>query len=98
MLTSVQTEGLPPAEGVVILERLVLTFKPEGIEARALYRREAKAGPGPGTKARRREVTELTRAGLTAALTALDAGDVQDLGTSGYEVREDVIGLDGRAA
>ncbi len=78
------------------LQRLVLTFTADGIQVRTLYR--SKAGPGPNTKARRLEVTELTRAGLTAALTALDAGDVQDLGTSGYEVREDVIGLDGRAA
>ncbi len=49
--------------------------------------------PSPGTKARAREVRELTRAGLAEALETLDAGDVQDLGTSGYEVREDVLGL-----
>ncbi len=73
------------------LQRLVLTFKPEGLEIRTLYR--SKVGPGPGTKARRREVTEFVRAGLVEALEALDAGDVADLGTSGYEVREDVLGL-----
>jgi hypothetical protein len=73
----------------VTLQRLVLTFKPEGIEARALYR--TKAGPGPGTKARRQEVTELTRTGLERALTALDAGDVEDLGTSGFTTREDTF-------
>ncbi len=73
------------------LQRIVLTFKPEGLEARVLYR--TKASPGPGTKARRREVRELTRAGLAEALEALDASDVEDLGTSGYEVREDVLGL-----
>ncbi len=82
--------------GGVSLQRLVITFTADGIQARALYRTQA--GPGPGTKARRREVQELTRAGLERALEALDAGDVQDLGTSGYEVREDVIGVDGRAA
>ncbi len=71
------------------LQRLVLTFKPEGLEARVLYR--SKAGPGPGTQARRREVTELTRAGLKRALTALDAGDVEDLGTSGFTTREDTF-------
>ncbi len=73
------------------LQRIVLTFKPEGLEARVLYR--SSSGPGPGTKARRREVTELTRTGLLEALEALDAGDVKDLGTSGFTQREDVLGL-----
>ena len=72
------------------LRRLILTFKPDGLEARVLYRRQA--GPNPGTKARRREVSELVRAGLQDALEALE-GDVEDLGTSGYEVREDILGL-----
>ncbi len=72
------------------LQRLVLTFKPDGLEARVLYRRQA--GPNPGTKARRREVSELVRTGLQDALEALE-GDVEDLGTSGYEVREDVLHL-----
>ena len=70
------------------LQRLVLTFKPDGLEARVLYRRQA--GPNPGTKVRRREVSELVRTGLQDALEALE-GDVEDLGTSGYEVREDVL-------
>lgn len=73
------------------LHRLVFTFKPDGLELRVLYR--TTAGADPGTKARRREVTDLTRSGLERALLALDAGDVADLGTSGYAVREDVIGL-----
>ncbi len=72
------------------LQRLVLTFKPDGVEVRTLYRR--KSGPNPGTKARRREVSELVRTGLQDALEALE-GDVEDLGTSGYEVREDILGL-----
>ncbi len=72
------------------LQRLVLTFKPGGLEARVLYR--SKSGPNPGTKARRREVSELVRTGLQEALEAFE-GDVEDLGTSGYEVREDVLHL-----
>ncbi len=78
------------------LQRLVLTFKPDGdLEIRALYR--TKDGPGPGTKARAREVRELTRTGLQRALEALE-GRVDVVGTSGYEVREDTISADGRAA
>jgi hypothetical protein len=72
------------------LRRLVLTFKPDGLEVRTLYR--SKGGPNPGTKARRREVAQLARTGLQDALEALE-GDVEDLGTSGYEVREDVLHL-----
>lgn len=48
------------------LQRLVLTFKPEGVEIRTLYR--TKGGPNPGTKARRLEVEGITRAGLREAL------------------------------
>jgi hypothetical protein len=74
------------------LQRLVLTFKPDGLEARVLYR--SKSGPNPGTKARRREVAQLARTGLLEALEAFGDGEtVEDLGTSGYEVREDILGL-----
>jgi hypothetical protein len=74
------------------LQRLVLTFKPDGLEVRTLYR--SKGGPNPGTKARRREVAQLVRTGLREALEALGDGEtVEDLGTSGYEVREDVLSL-----
>jgi len=72
----------------VTLQRLVLNFTREGLEIRTLYR--TKQGPNPGTKARSREVTELTRASLTQALEALE-GRVDVIGTSGYEVREDTI-------
>jgi hypothetical protein len=72
----------------VSLQRLILTFKLEGIEIRALYR--TKNRPNPGTKARTREVAELAREGLTEALGALE-GRVDVVGESGYEVREDVI-------
>ncbi len=71
------------------LQRLVLTFKPDGLEARVLYRKQG--GPNPGTKARAREVAGLVRTGLVQALEALDAGDVVDLGTSGFTTREDTF-------
>ncbi len=79
------------------LQRLVLTFDKDGIRVRALYRTQH--SPGPDTKARRREVTELTKAGLTAALEALE-GRVDLVGTSGFETREDTVsaGEAGRAA
>ena len=70
------------------LQRLVLTFKPEGIEIRTLYR--DKNGPNPGTKARAREVQELTRTGLQDALEALEGG-AECVGTSGFTTREDVL-------
>ncbi len=74
------------------LQRLILTFKPEGVEVRVLYRRSLQAAPNPGTKARRREVTELTRTGLTQALEALDSeAGVECVGTSGFTTREDVL-------
>ena len=44
----------------------------------------------PGTKARSREVQDLTREDLRQALASLE-GSVQMVGTSGYEVREDTI-------
>ena len=70
------------------LQRLVLTFKPEGIEIRTLYR--DKNGPNPGTKARAREVQELTHNGLREALEALEGG-AECVGTSGFTTREDVL-------
>jgi hypothetical protein len=73
------------------LQRLVLTFKPEGVEVRALYRK--KNGPNPGTKARAREVVDLTRSGLQNALRTLEER-VEVIGTSGYEIREDTISVD----
>jgi hypothetical protein len=70
------------------LQRLVLTFKPEGVEIRTLYRR--KDGPGPNTKARRREVQDLAREGLREGLASLGRR-VDVVGTSGFTQREDVI-------
>jgi hypothetical protein len=72
----------------VSIQRLVLTFKPEGIEIRALYR--SKQNPNSGTKARTREATELARTGLQDALEALQGG-AECVGTSGFTIREDVL-------
>jgi len=71
------------------LQRLVLTFKPEEVVMHALYRRRGD-GPNPSTKARTREVTELTRQGPRKALVALE-GDAECVGTSGFTTKEDVI-------
>ena len=70
------------------LQRLIITFKPEEIILHALYRTQD--GPGPNTKARRREVIELARSGLTQALEALE-GSAQCVGTSRFTQREDVL-------
>jgi len=70
------------------LRRLVLDFTREGIEIRTLYR--TKQDSNPGTKARRREVTELARTSLTHAMETLE-GRVDVVGTSGYSVQEDVL-------
>ena len=68
--------------------RLVLTFTPEGVELRALYR--SQEGPNPGTKARGREVAGLVRIGLRQALEALESS-AECVGTSGFTTREDVL-------
>ena len=71
------------------LQRLVLTFKPEGIEVRTLYR--TNDGPAPNTKARQREVQDLTRAGLEQALEALECAEC--VGKSGFSTREDILSI-----
>jgi hypothetical protein len=71
------------------LQRLVLTFKPGEIVMHALYRTQD--GPGPTTKARARQVTDLVRSGLEQALEALEGDDVLVVGTSGFTTREDVL-------
>jgi len=74
----------------VTLQRLIVTFKPEELVVHALYRTQD--GPNPGTKARRREVTELARSGLTRVLEALDGeAGAECVGTSGFTTREDVL-------
>jgi len=72
----------------MILHRLILTFKPEEIVMHALYRTEGDAGPN--TKARRREVQDLTREGLRQALASLEER-VDVISTSGFAQREDVL-------
>src|SRR5215217_6061674 len=77
------------AEGSMTqLQRLIITFKPEETIMHALYRTED--GPGPNTKARHREVANLAREGLRQALASLE-GRVDLVGTSGYQVREDIV-------
>jgi hypothetical protein len=73
------------------LKRLVLEFRDGELIARVLYR-SGLDGPNPSTKARAREVTDLTRAGLTAALEALEGG-AECVGTSGFTTREDILSL-----
>jgi hypothetical protein len=70
------------------LQRLVLDHRSGELVVRCLYRTEG--GAGPNTKARRREVSGLVRAGLERALEALE-GRVDVVGTSGFTTREDII-------
>ena len=70
------------------LQRIVLDFRSGELVVRCLYR--SQDGAGPSTKARRREVTQLTREGLGTALEALE-GRVDVVGTSGFTTREDVL-------
>ena len=78
------------------LQRLLLDFRNDGeIVVRCLYR-SSLDGPNPTTKARAREVSELTRAGLQDTLRALSEGEATMCGTSGYTTREDVLLVDAR--
>ena len=52
------------------LQRLVLNFRSGELVVRCFYRSEGEAGPN--TKVRRRQVQDLTREGLSAALEALE--------------------------
>ena len=70
------------------LQRIVLDFRSSELVVRCLYR--SSSGPGPGTKARRREVEGLIREGLNAALEALEDG-TECVGTSGFTTREGVL-------
>jgi hypothetical protein len=76
------------------LQRLVLEFRasPGELAVRCLYRSSLDA-PNPGTKARAREVSELTREGLRQALASLEAGDVAICGTSGFTQKEDLLSV-----
>jgi hypothetical protein len=70
------------------LRRIVIDLRSEELVLRVLYR--SQDGSNPGTKARRREVEELARSGLTQALEALEGG-AECVGTSGFTTREDVL-------
>jgi hypothetical protein len=78
--------------GALTLQRLVLDFRSGELVLRVLYRSSLDA-PNPGTVRRRRQVAELTREGLSTALEALDAGDVEICGTSGFTQREDLLSV-----
>ena len=79
------------------LRRLVIEYRPEEIVVRCLYR-SSLDGPNPTTKARAREVSELTRAGLQDTLRALAEGEATMCGTSGYTTREDLLVVDTKDA
>jgi hypothetical protein len=79
------------AEGSMRLQRLVLDYRSGELVIRALYRSSLDA-PNPGTKARAREVTELTREGLRQALASMET-DAALVGTSGYTTREDLLSV-----
>jgi len=70
------------------LERLVLDFRSGELVVRVLYRDQD--GANPGTKARRRQVEDLTREGLRQALVSLEV-DTALVGCSGFTQREDVL-------
>ena len=70
------------------LKRLVLDFCIGELVVRCLYRGQGDSNPG--TKARPREVTQLTREGLSTALEALEGG-TECVATSGFTTREDVL-------
>ena len=71
------------------LQRLVIEFRGEELVLRALYRSNVD-GPAPNTKARAREVSDLTRAGLRTTLEALEGGS-ECVSSSGFTTREDVL-------
>jgi hypothetical protein len=77
--------------GVSELKRLILDYRGGELIARVLHR-SSLDGPGPNTKARRREVEQLAREGLHQALASLE-GDPELVGTSGFTTREDLLSV-----
>jgi hypothetical protein len=73
---------------VTKLQRLIVDYRTGELVVRVLYR--SQDGPNPGTKARRRQVEDLTREGLRQALAVLE-GDTELVGCSGFTTREDVL-------
>jgi hypothetical protein len=79
------------------LKRLILTFRESGeLVINTSYSTQGD-GPNPSTKARTRQVTELTRRGLRDACKALEGGAAVCVGTSGFVERQDVLSVDRRA-
>jgi hypothetical protein len=72
------------------LQRLVLDYRGGELLVRCLYR--SKGDSNPGTKARLREVEELSRQGLRQALASLEGG-AECVGTSGFTTREDLLSV-----
>jgi hypothetical protein len=73
------------------LRRLVVEFRGSELVLRCLYRGSLD-GPNPTTKARAREVSELTRQGLRQALASLESeADASLVGCSGFVQREDIL-------
>jgi hypothetical protein len=72
------------------LRRLVIEFKPDGIQLRALYR--SSTNTNPSTVRRRKEVQDLARCGLERALEGLQ-GRADVVGEAGFTQREDVLQL-----
>jgi len=60
---------------VTVLERITVTFTPEGIEYAVCYA-HADEPPTPGTKTRTTRASRMARKGLEAALEGLGAGAV----------------------
>jgi hypothetical protein len=77
-------------------KRIILTFKDGELLIHSLYSTQGDV-PGPNTKRRLREVTELTRRGLQEALEALEGSAAVCVGTSGFVERQDVLSVDRRA-
>ena len=77
-------------EGGVTLQRIVIDVRSEEMVLRVLYR--SQDGPGPNTKARHREVSELARSGLTQVLEALEGG-AEVVGASGFTQSEDTLSV-----
>jgi hypothetical protein len=75
-----------------VLRRMVITFSDEGVQVRTLYRHHC--GANPGTKRRAKEVGALVRAGLKRAFDALEGGEIEVVGESGFVVREDVLSVE----
>jgi hypothetical protein len=72
------------------LQRLVLDYRGAELIVRALYRTQD--GPGPSTKARKREVEQLVHEGLRQALVSLESG-TECVGASGFTIREDTLSV-----